>query len=259
MKIYTKTGDDGSTGLSGGTRVRKDALRIEAIGSVDEVNAALGLVHANLEAGSQSARGWLDQVQSDLFVVGALLATPPEAQPAKVELKAARIGALEEEIDHMEKELSPLQNFILPQGTPSATLGHLARSVSRRAERRVVALAASETVNPLILVYLNRLSDFLFVLARWINRKEGGTETAWLPREGGSGAPTLEPIKTDRLGDTLRKLEEDKVKRKTLFEKASIDLQKRRDDAERSFRQGVDQIKKDGGKVEKPLRDVDLD
>ena len=203
MKIYTKTGDDGSTGLLGNVRIRKDALRIEAYGAVDEVNAVLGVVRAHIASAAQKTRGWIDALQSDLFVIGTMLATPPGEARARAILEASRIQTLEEQIDQMESELQPLVNFILPQGTPAAAFCHLARATSRRAERRIVSLAAQEKVDPLVLAYINRLSDFLFVLARWINVKEGGSETAWIHREGSGPttvvheAPKSRPIKRD--------------------------------------------------------------
>src|SRR5262249_40030995 len=126
MKIYTKTGDDGSTGLFGGARVRKDSLRIETYGEIDELNAALGVVLAHLPTSAHSARGWLETTQSDLFVIGAQLATPPEAARKLASLPAGRTETLEQQIDQMEKVLPPLKNFILPQGVPCAAFLHLA-------------------------------------------------------------------------------------------------------------------------------------
>src|SRR5438105_2712329 len=120
MKIYTKTGDDGTTGLVGGSRVHKDALRIEAYGDVDELNAALGVVLAHLPRAAQAARGWLETVQSDLFIVGVLLATPASAAKKVTALAPTRAEALEQQIDQMEQSLKPLKNFILPQGGPCA-------------------------------------------------------------------------------------------------------------------------------------------
>ena len=161
---------------------------------------------------------------------------------------------LEQQIDQMEKSLKPLQHFILPQGTPCAAFAHLGRAVCRRAERRVVALDSHEKLSPLIPAYLNRLSDFFFVLARWVNRQEGGTETAWINPLGDPGAP-----QPDKLSASLGKLEHEKERRKSLFEKTSEELQKKKAEAERNFRQNVDQIRKEGGKVEKPVREIDLD
>lgn len=256
MKIYTKTGDDGSTGLLGNVRIRKDARRIEAYGAVDETNAAIGVILAHLTAANHAARGWLETIQSDLFIIGALLATPPSDKHNHAVLPDSQAGRLESHIDQMEKDLPPLKNFILPQGTPSSVFAHWARAVARRAERQVVALAAEEGIAPAIIPYINRLSDFLFVLARWVNQREGGSETTWI---NPSGTPLGPPEAGDRLNITLQKLEADKEKRKTLFEKTSSDLQKKKEVAEKLFKQNVDQIKKEGGKVDKPVRDMDLD
>jgi cob(I)alamin adenosyltransferase len=255
MKIYTKTGDDGTTGLLGNLRVRKDAARIEAYGTVDELNACLGVVLAHLPNAAHAARGWLDAIQSDLFVIGSLLSTPPNDPHKRTALASGRTEALEQSIDQMEKSLLPLKNFILPQGTSCAAFLHLARAISRRAERRVVTLDSAEKVDTPLLVYLNRLSDFLFVLARWVNHQEGGSETTWINPSGeGPGLP-----QADRLSASLGKLEQEKERRKSLFEKTTADLQKKKADAERSFQQSVEQIKKDGGKVDPIIRPIDLD
>ena len=257
MTIYTKTGDDGTTGLLGNARIRKDTPRIRACGSVDETNAALGVILAHLTSDSQFVRGWMEAIQSDLFIIGAILATAPSDKSRHAVLAESQIQALETHIDKMEKDLPPLKNFILPQGTPAAAFAYLARAVARRAERDVVALAVGETVAPTVIPYLNRLSDFLFVLARWINNRESGAETAWINPSGTALSP--QDMTGDRLHATLQKLESEKERRKTLFEKASSDIQKKKEIADKLFQQNVDQINKDGGKVEKPLRDMDLD
>ncbi|MFB3819190.1 MAG: cob(I)yrinic acid a,c-diamide adenosyltransferase [Candidatus Methylomirabilales bacterium] len=176
MRVYTRTGDAGETGLLGEARVRKDALRIEAVGSLDEVNAALGLAAAAL------AEGWeqecLTGVQRDLFAIGAQLAdVRPGGRTAGPD--AGAVTALERAIDRAQAELPALTRFILPGGSEPAARLHLARSICRRAERRVVALAAQEPVAPLVLAYLNRLSDLLFVLARWANQRAGAAEQQW--------------------------------------------------------------------------------
>jgi cob(I)alamin adenosyltransferase len=260
MKIYTKTGDDGNTGLLGNVRVPKDSRRIEAYGAVDETNAALGVVLAHLPSAGQAARAWLNHIQSDLLIIGTLLATSPSDSKKRVNLPASHTQALEDQIDQMEADLNPLTQFILPQGTPGAAFAHVARGICRRAERRVVALSHDERVDKVVIVYLNRLSDFLFVLARWINAHEGGPEVTWSYSDTEGAKTTSEAAKpADRLGATLKKLEADKENRKTLFEKASGQLQKKKEMADRLFRQNVDQINKDGGRVEKPIRDVDLD
>ncbi len=253
MKIYTKTGDDGSTGLFGNKRVRKDDLRIEAYGSVDELNATIGVVLAYLPDAASSARPHLEGLQNDLFVVGAQLATPPESN-AKTTLQAKRTTDLEAAIDQMEKTLTPLQHFILPQGTPCASFTHLARAVCRRAERHIISLHTLEPVDSVLLAYINRLSDYLFVLARWINRQEGGTETPWLSSGGAGAGP-----KPDILSASLHKLEEEKKRRQSLFEKTAGALQKKKSDAAKNFEKSVEQIKRDGGKVEPNVRPIDLD
>jgi cob(I)alamin adenosyltransferase len=181
MKIYTKTGDRGETGLFGGGRVPKDHVRVEAYGEVDELNAILGLVRA-LEPMPRIDEV-LVPIQRDLFSIGALLATPDsakmEAQLVKASLDDRRIAELERAIDDCDRELEPLRAFIVPGGTAKAAALHLARTVCRRAERRVVSLAHLETVPELVLRYLNRLSDLLFMLARVANRRAGTAEVSW--------------------------------------------------------------------------------
>ena len=183
MKIYTKTGDAGETGLFGGGRVRKDAARVQAYGEVDETNAAIGLAAALDPADFEAAA--LQTIQRDLFSIGAELATPAPEKVEKVlarsgaPIGAAEVGALEELIDSHEAQLTPLKNFILPGGTAKAAALHVARTTCRRAERAVVALAATERINPSIIHYLNRLSDLLFVLARAVNARAGRPDIAW--------------------------------------------------------------------------------
>ena len=183
LKIYTKTGDAGETGLFGGGRTPKDSPRVAAYGEVDELNAALGLAHA-LEP-EQFADTLLQSIQRDLFTIGAELATP---DPTKLEKAFAHgraavaegeVAALEAAIDAQEAALEPLKNFILPGGTPKAAALHLGRTVCRRAERAVVGLARRERVNPAIVRYLNRLSDLLFVLARAANAHAGRPDVKW--------------------------------------------------------------------------------
>jgi cob(I)alamin adenosyltransferase len=181
MKIYTRTGDAGDTGLFGGGRVGKDHPRVEAYGDVDELNAALGL------ARSIELMPRIDEVlvpiQRDLFGIGALLATPDHAKMAdqlrKARIDEARIAQLEQAIDDGERELEPLTAFIVPGGTPKAAALHVARTVCRRAERRVVRLQQDIALPPLVVIYLNRLSDLLFVLARVANRRAGAGEVTW--------------------------------------------------------------------------------
>jgi cob(I)alamin adenosyltransferase len=263
MKIYTRTGDDGNTGLLGNVRVGKETARIEAYGAVDELNAAIGVVLAHLSEAlpvAKEGRAWLSAIQSDLMIIGTILATPPADSKKHADLSAGRTKVLEDAIDEMETQLKPLKNFILPQGTPASAFGHLARAISRRAERRVVALLRQERVDKKILVHLNRLSDFLFVFARWVNMQERGPETTWTYSDAEGPKVSSEAAQpADRLGTSLKKLETEKESRKTLFEKASHQMQKKKEIADQLFRQNVDQINKEGGKVEKPLRDFDLD
>ncbi len=181
MKIYTKTGDAGDTGLFGGPRVRKSDPRVEAYGEVDELNAAIGAVRAVVE--DPEIDRLLARVQDELFCVGAELATPHEAKARSAipVVDASWVARLEAAIDAWGEELPPLTRFVLPGGTRTAAALHLARCVCRRAERRVVALAASVEVAPEALTYLNRLSDLLFVAARLANHRARRAETEWDP------------------------------------------------------------------------------
>lgn len=181
MKIYTKTGDGGETGLFGGGRVPKDHLRIESYGTVDELNAVLGLVRATNSV--QAVEEILAALQDQLFVLGSDLATPRRAKGVNVpRLQVRDIVLLESHIDAMEEKLPPLTSFILPGGTPAAASLHVARTICRRAERHVVALARTEDVGSAVIPYLNRLSDLLFVLARFANHGAGAAEVKWIPR-----------------------------------------------------------------------------
>jgi cob(I)alamin adenosyltransferase len=178
MKIYTRTGDDGTTGLLGAGRVPKHDPRVEAYGCVDELNAVLGVARA-MDAG-RLVDGHLAAFQESLFQVGAELATTE----AKLLATLARVSdedvaGLERLIDRLEADLPPLTRFILPGGTPLAAQLHLARTVCRRAERRVTSLAERDAVEPRLVRWLNRLADLLFVMARWVNAREGGAETPW--------------------------------------------------------------------------------
>ena len=181
MSIYTRTGDDGTTGLLGPRRVFKDAARVEACGSVDELNAALGVVRTHDLDGWLAAE--LTTIQSRLFHVGAELAAVTPDLPAKQD----RIGdedvtAIERWIDRLETELAPLTSFVLPGGSALGAELHVARAVCRRAERRTVALLLVEPIELRLVRYLNRLGDLLFVMARWCNRRAGAPETEWHPR-----------------------------------------------------------------------------
>lgn len=173
MKIYTRTGDDGSTGLYSGGRVAKTHPRIEACGAIDELNSCLGAAVASDPA--EPVGRALRRVQNVLFSLGAAVGS---CETAPVGLPDS--ARLEEEIDGMTKELAPLKTFILPGGAPAAALIHVARAVCRRAERRVLALAEKEPVSPGVAVYLNRLSDFLFTLARYENHLRGVAEPEWV-------------------------------------------------------------------------------
>ena len=182
MKIYTKTGDTGQTALMGGTRVGKDHIRVAAYGDVDEANAAIGVARAQVPV--ELADPLLEAIQRDLFAIGGALATPePERlksrQKAKVVMAPERIKLLEKAIDEAAGELPALKAFVLPAGTPKAAALHHARTVCRRAERAVVHLAGSETISPEVLVYLNRLSDLLFMLARLANHRAGVSDVTW--------------------------------------------------------------------------------
>jgi cob(I)alamin adenosyltransferase len=183
-KIYTRTGDAGTTGLGTGKRVRKDDLRISAYGTVDETNAAIGVVRIHL-AGHQGLDAKLARIQNDLFDLGADLCVPdtgekPEFEPLRV--TADQVQRLEDEIDEMNSELKPLKSFVLPGGSPAAAALHVARTVCRRAEREMVGLAAieGEQVGEAALKYVNRLSDFLFVAGRYVNDR-GKSDVLWVP------------------------------------------------------------------------------
>jgi len=182
-KIYTRTGDDGSTGLVDGSRLGKDALRVRAYGDVDETNSVIGLVRLHLE--NRRLDDMLSRIQNDLFDLGADLATPlPKKGEADSEftlrIVAEQTTRLESELDDLNADLAPLNSFVLPGGHPPAAYLHQARTVCRRAERVCVALAAEEDVNSHALSYLNRLSDFLFVAARWSN-DQGAADVKWVP------------------------------------------------------------------------------
>lgn len=181
MKIYTRTGDTGETALFGGGRVRKDHPRTSAYGDVDELNSAIGVARA--AAPTEMFDDLLDGVQRDLFAIGGRLATPEPEKVAKAIAKAVlppeRVASLERVMDEAEGELPPLRAFVIPGGTPKAAAFHLARTVCRRAERGAVRLAREEEVPAEILVYLNRLSDLLFTLARLANHRAGAGDATW--------------------------------------------------------------------------------
>ncbi len=181
MKIYTRTGDSGSTALFGGGRVSKDHIRVAAYGDVDELNSVIGLVRATAPREFEDAL--LESIQRDLFSIGGHLATPDPDKVRKAlekaSLSADQVAEFERVIDAADRELPALTAFVLPAGTPKAATLHVARTVCRRAERQVVHLAAQETVPELFLVYLNRLSDLLFTLARLANHRAGTGDVTW--------------------------------------------------------------------------------
>jgi cob(I)alamin adenosyltransferase len=183
-KIYTRTGDDGTTALGSGRRVSKYDLRVEAYGTLDETNAAIGIARLHTRDRHPALDAMLARIQNDLFDLGADLCYPDDTKDSRGRLQVsdAQVARLEEEIDALNRELEPLRSFVLPGGTPAASYLHLARTVSRRAERLMVALASrkGETVGEPALRYINRLSDFLFVAARSANDK-GMLDVTWVP------------------------------------------------------------------------------
>lgn len=183
MKIYTKTGDDGSTGLFGGPRVAKDDLRIEAYGTVDELNSILGVVQT--KTSYEKIRRVLKEVQGELFSVGAALASPEPEKMGTQTITEKNVASLEDTIDRLDSELAPLTSFILPGGNEAAAFLHQARTVCRRAERRVVSLAVHVSISNSLLQYLNRLSDLLFVVARYANHVAGIADVPWQPEADG--------------------------------------------------------------------------
>jgi cob(I)alamin adenosyltransferase len=184
-KIYTRTGDKGTTALGSGERVPKHSLRIEAYGTVDETNASIGMVRLHLGDADPKLDAMLLRIQNDLFDLGADLCVPDRGQKLEYEplrMVDAQVKRLEQEIDEMNAELKPLRSFVLPGGTPAAAALHMARTISRRAERLMVALAGepNEPVGPAALKYINRLSDFLFVASRYVNDR-GKSDVLWVP------------------------------------------------------------------------------
>ena len=184
-RIYTRTGDDGTTALGSGERVAKTSRRVEAYGTVDETNAAIGLARALLGEGDAVMMERLARIQNDLFDLGADLCVPDRGEPAArpaLRIAQTQVDRLEAEIDAMNTELSPLRSFVLPGGRPAAAQLHVARTVSRRAEREMIRLAAEvgETISAEALKYGNRLSDFLFVASRYVNDR-GAADVLWVP------------------------------------------------------------------------------
>lgn len=183
MKIYTRQGDDGTTGLFGAARVRKDSIRVSAYGDVDELNALIGVTRA--ENPDPDIAVILERVQSELFTLGAQLATPnADDAPKNIPtINNEHIARMEKEIDRFDAELPPLRSFVLPAGTRLASMLHVSRTVCRRAERSVVTLASSDPVPSLAITHLNRLSDLLFTLARLANHRAKVEETKWEPNK----------------------------------------------------------------------------
>ncbi len=185
MKIYTKTGDAGTTGLFGGDRISKDDMRIEAYGTVDELNAQIGVLRSVMATMEQVKihDAFLNEVQKELFVIGSELASK---DPSALQLKSItdkHIESIESQIDDMQAELELLKTFILPGGHASAAASHVCRTVCRRAERRVVTLAEHEPISADVVKYLNRLSDYFFVLSRMLNQSMGHADIAWIPEK----------------------------------------------------------------------------
>jgi cob(I)alamin adenosyltransferase len=181
MKIYTKTGDKGQTSLIGGTRVPKHHIRIEAYGTVDELNSWIGLIRD--QEISSDVKEILKEIQDRLFTIGSSLASDPEKSRMKIpDLKAEDVTRLENEIDRMNEQLPELKSFILPGGNTTVSYCHIARCVCRRAERLVTHLSEEGFVADLVVIYLNRLSDYLFVLARFLGKQLNSTEIQWKPR-----------------------------------------------------------------------------
>ncbi|WP_422373883.1 cob(I)yrinic acid a,c-diamide adenosyltransferase [Roseibium sp.] len=182
-KIYTKTGDDGTTALGSGERRPKNDLRIEAYGTVDETNAVVGLVRLQTQEGAPEVDRTLSRIQNDLFDLGADLATPETDQDLGYEplrITEPQVTAIEEAIDVLNADLNPLRSFVLPGGSAASAHLHLARTVSRRAERLMVELSAREKINPSAVRYMNRLSDYFFVASRYLNDK-GADDVLWVP------------------------------------------------------------------------------
>lgn len=182
MKIYTKTGDLGKTSLLGGSRVSKDEIKIEAYGTLDELNALLGVLR---DVNSDDhTKDIIKEIQDRLFTMGAELASEPEQNKKKIpDLFEKDISLLENEMDQMNENLPAMTHFILPGGHINVSYAHLARTVCRRAERRIITLTKHEQVNPLIIQYVNRLSDYLFVLSRWMTNELKAEEIKWIPRK----------------------------------------------------------------------------
>lgn len=181
MKVYTKKGDQGLTSLIGGTKVPKNHIRIEAYGTVDELNSWVGLLRDNIPQSGHT--GFLLEIQDRLFTIGSLLAADPETSRMKLpQLSETDVEALEKKIDEMDAVLPRMRSFVLPGGHPAISISHITRCVCRRAERDVVHLSETSPPDPLIIKYLNRLSDYFFVLSRKLTLELGSDESPWSPR-----------------------------------------------------------------------------
>ena len=187
-RIYTKTGDQGQTGLAGGQRVAKDSLRIECYGTVDELNAFVGMAGVSASDAVPELAAILRRVQHELFNLGSILATQPQdVHPKQARITSAEIEQLEKEIDRMNADLPKLRSFVLPGGSRLNTELHACRTICRRAERIAVSLAGEEEIPPETIQYLNRLSDAFFVWSRWANHVAGIPEVLWEPNQAASG------------------------------------------------------------------------
>lgn len=181
MKIYTKTGDEGMTSLYGGKRISKDDIRIEAYGTVDELNACIGLLISTLPNDDQ--KELLIEIQKRLFTIGSILASDPGKNLATPDLLDSDVILLEDAMDNMDAQLEPLRTFVLPGGSESNSQAHICRTVSRRAERRIISLSGVADLDPLVIKYLNRLSDYFFILSRKIALDLGHAEVPWIARK----------------------------------------------------------------------------
>lgn len=182
MKIYTKKGDQGTTSLYGGKKLSKADLRIEAYGTIDELNSFVGLLMTEIGK-SHYEYSLLSEVQQNLFVIGSILASDPDKDLPLPDMEEADVTKLEQAMDIMDEHLDPLKSFILPGGTISNSYAHVCRTITRRAERRVIALMDKEEVPQLIIKYLNRLSDYFFILARKLSKDAGVADIPWVPKK----------------------------------------------------------------------------
>ncbi len=180
MKIYTKTGDEGMTSLYGGKRISKDDIRIEAYGTVDELNSNIGLLISSLPNDDQ--KELLLEIQKRLFTIGSILASDPDKELPTPDLLESDVELLENAMDNMDAQLEPLRTFILPGGSDSNSKAHICRTVARRAERRIISLAGIANLDPIVVIYLNRLSDYFFILSRKIAHDLGHDEVPWVAR-----------------------------------------------------------------------------